>query len=157
MCQEIHPEFKWLHTKPLAPCQDGLYERLVGLTKNNLKKAIGKKLLTFIELQILFTQVEAILNTRPLCYLDNKENIVLTPAKLLNIPNLVIKNNNDRNNEQGLGSVTEDNLYKIYKKQKATLNMFRQIWQGSYLQTLKERLIASKRKFQSGLSNCWTQ
>ena len=52
----------------------GFYERLVGLTKRALKKIIGKKCLTDRQLATILTEVEAVINSRPLVYVDGDIN-----------------------------------------------------------------------------------
>uniref|UniRef100_A8P7W3 Integrase-like protein, putative n=1 Tax=Brugia malayi TaxID=6279 RepID=A8P7W3_BRUMA len=56
----------WKNIIPKAPWQGGIYERLIGLTKNALRRAIGRKFLAERELVTLIAEVEGILNTRPL-------------------------------------------------------------------------------------------
>ncbi|VBB35445.1 unnamed protein product [Acanthocheilonema viteae] len=53
----------WKNIVPKAPWQGGIYERLIGLTKGALKRAIGRKFLAERELVTLITEVEGILNT----------------------------------------------------------------------------------------------
>ena len=58
-----------------------LYERLVGTTKMSLRKNIGRVSLTSSQLQTILTEVEAVINTRPLVNVDNEvENQIITPA-----------------------------------------------------------------------------
>ena len=77
----------------------GFYERLVGITKMSLRKSIGRVSLTSSQLQTILTEVEPIINTRPLAYVDNHlENQIITPAHFLSIniktgtPVLTVKN-----------------------------------------------------------------
>ena len=69
----------WKYTTAMAPWQGGFYERLVGLVKQGLRKEIGRKLLSWDK---LITEVEAIINTRPLTYVygDFLSGFALTPA-----------------------------------------------------------------------------
>ena len=59
---------KWHYTTEYAHWQGGVFERLVGITKQALKKAIGRKRLTFMEMTTLLAETEAIVNTRPLTF-----------------------------------------------------------------------------------------
>ena len=52
-----------------APNWGGMGERLVSCVKNCLKKTIGLRQITYIELQTLVSGVEVILNNRPLVVL----------------------------------------------------------------------------------------
>jgi len=72
----------WKFTTALAPWQGGFYERLVGLVKQSLRRGIGCKLLHWDKLLTMLTEVEAIINTRPLTYVygDFLSGFTLTPA-----------------------------------------------------------------------------
>uniref|UniRef100_A8PET6 Integrase catalytic domain-containing protein n=1 Tax=Brugia malayi TaxID=6279 RepID=A8PET6_BRUMA len=59
----------WKNTIPRAPWGGGVYERLIGLTKKALRRAMGRKLLKEGELITLIVEIEGILNTRPLIVL----------------------------------------------------------------------------------------
>ena len=90
---------KWSFIVELSPWMGGFYERLVGITKMSLRKSIGRVSLTSSQLQTILTEVEAIINTRPLAYVDNHlENQIITPAHFLSIniktgtPVLTVKN-----------------------------------------------------------------
>ena len=63
----------------------GFYERLVGISKMALRKAIGKTCLTMLQLQTFLTETEAIINSRPLVYLgeDLNDSTALTPSHFL--------------------------------------------------------------------------
>uniref|UniRef100_A0A1I7VXD3 DUF5641 domain-containing protein n=1 Tax=Loa loa TaxID=7209 RepID=A0A1I7VXD3_LOALO len=61
---------KWKNIVSKAPWQGGIYERLIGLTKNPLKRAIGRKYLAERELVTLIAEVEGIFNARPLTYVN---------------------------------------------------------------------------------------
>ena len=61
----------------------GFYERLVRTTKMIPKKSIGRVSLTNPQLQAILTDVEAVINTRPLVYVvNNLDNQIITPAHL---------------------------------------------------------------------------
>lgn len=71
---------------PTSPHFGGLWEAAVRSVKFHLKRVIGDANLTFEELYTLLTQVEAILNSRPLVAMDNEDvdSInVLTPSHFL--------------------------------------------------------------------------
>ena len=53
-----------------VPWWGGFFERLTGITKNALSKAIGRALLTFQELEEILLDIECFMNNRPLAYLD---------------------------------------------------------------------------------------
>ena len=74
----------WKFIVELSPWWGGFYERLVQIVKNCLKKVIGQAALTFEELNTVLTEIEAVVNSRPLTYVSNDlESEPLTPAHLL--------------------------------------------------------------------------
>ncbi|EGT51378.1 hypothetical protein CAEBREN_15675 [Caenorhabditis brenneri] len=50
---------------PLSPWQGGAYERLVGLVKNVIQKTLSKETRSFLEMETLVIDTEAIINSRP--------------------------------------------------------------------------------------------
>lgn len=88
---------RWQFIVERAPWWGGFYERLVGSVKRCLKMSLGKTLLSFPDIVTMVTEVEAVLNSRPLTYLypDIEDNPPLTPAhflcgyRLTTLPNLV--------------------------------------------------------------------
>lgn len=76
---------RWEFNPPAAPHMGGKWEAVVKSIKFHLRRTIGETLLTFEELTTVLTQVEAILNSRPLEPLsDDPEDIsVLTPGHFL--------------------------------------------------------------------------
>lgn len=75
---------KWNFIPPRAPNFGGLWESGVKSTKYHLRRVIGNSTLTFEELSTVLSQIEACLNSRPLCHIeDQAEFTVLTPGHFL--------------------------------------------------------------------------
>lgn len=76
---------QFIFNPPAAPWFGGLWERHVGSIKHHLKRVVADRKLTYEELATVVQQIEACLNSRPLCPLsDNPEDIeALTPSHLL--------------------------------------------------------------------------
>ena len=76
----------WLFIKELSSWMGGFYERLIRIAKMALKKSIGGLSLTSIQLQTTLSEIEAIVNLRPLIYLEDDVNIpIITPQDFLSI------------------------------------------------------------------------
>lgn len=68
-----------------APWWGGYYERMVQLVKRSLRNVLGKAQLTYEELLTVLTEVEGVLNSRPLTYVysDITDQEPLTPSHLV--------------------------------------------------------------------------
>jgi Integrase zinc binding domain len=76
---------QWKFIVEGAPWWGGWWERMVGVVKNLLKKAIGKTSLYSDELETLMIRIEAVVNKRPITYVynDHQEPRPLCPADFL--------------------------------------------------------------------------
>ncbi|KAL0820903.1 hypothetical protein ABMA28_005563 [Loxostege sticticalis] len=70
---------------PAWPSAGGIWERAVRSLKHHLRRVVGEQKLTFEEYTTILTQIEACLNSRPLCPLtENIDDLdFLTPAHFL--------------------------------------------------------------------------
>ncbi|GFU29127.1 integrase catalytic domain-containing protein [Trichonephila clavipes] len=77
----------WKFIVERVPWWGGFYERLVKTKKDPLRKILGRALLTFEELSVILSEVEVIVNHRPLTYVENDpgEPEPLTPAHFLEL------------------------------------------------------------------------
>ncbi|XP_066602498.1 uncharacterized protein [Prorops nasuta] len=76
---------EWSFIPPHAPHFGGLWEAGVKATKHHLIRIIGENTLTFEEFATVLAEIEACLNSRPLCPLtgDIEDLRVLTPSHFL--------------------------------------------------------------------------
>ena len=127
----------------------GFYERLVGSIKMALKKTIGNKNLTNLQLQTFLSETETVLNSRPLVYFkdDLKEKIIIiTPSHILS-PNTktgtpTVENEaeiDDLDYEPNKPSSKRALLLDVWKKGLRLLESFWKIWQNDYLLSLQEK------------------
>ena len=114
-----------------SPWQGGFYERLVKDVKDSLKKSLKFSLVEFEELQTIVVEIEAVLNSRPLCYVSAEREEVITPSHFL------ILRRHTAAAENALCS--EMNLLKRLKGTKRLLDRFWRIWLERYLLSLRER------------------
>ena len=137
----------WSFTTEYAPWQGGFYERLVGLCKRTLRKMIGRRLLPLSELQTLLPEVEAIVNLRPLTYVDQDHDggLAITPAHFLgqtSSPCLALPSSTESASDDGLYLPTTDpadELRHSWKASMSTLDYFWSIWERDYLLLLRQR------------------
>ncbi|XP_035232572.1 uncharacterized protein LOC118204350 [Stegodyphus dumicola] len=86
LCDYITSEgITWLFNPPTSPHYGGLWESIVKSMKFHLKRALESTLLTYEKFLTVLTQVEACMNSRPLCVMSNDPNdfSALTPGHFL--------------------------------------------------------------------------
>nr|pir hypothetical protein Y48C3A.a - Caenorhabditis elegans [Caenorhabditis elegans] len=132
-------DIEFRHITPLAPWQGGIYERLVGLVKAQIIKAIGKNILDFHSLRYVLSGAEAMINSRPLTPNPNSPDDMiairpqdfLNPGVLLEVPKNSIRFDPTRSNTE---QRTRDHLNKL----EGVLNELWKLWSLRYLSTLRE-------------------
>lgn len=75
----------WHFIPPNSPHFGGLWEAAVKSFKYHIKRTVGNSLLNFEEMYTLLSQIESILNSRPLCPISNDPNALsyITPGHFL--------------------------------------------------------------------------
>lgn len=126
---------KFHFNPPAAPHQGGLWESAIKGTKHHLKRVIGANILTLLEFTTLTTQVEAMLNSRPLTPLSSDPTDLnpLTPGHfLIGAP---------------LAAVPEDNLLEVPLNRLKQWHLVKALhqrlwsrWHLEYLHTLQQRV-----------------
>lgn len=137
---------KWNFIVELSPWMGGFYERLVGSCKMALRKSIGKKCLTMIQLQTFLTETEAVLNSRPLVYIGEELNdgTTITPVHFLS-PNTKTGTPQLGTEEEIVDPDYQENitskdiLLNTWKKGQNILESFWKTWRNDYLLNLRER------------------
>lgn len=81
----VSPETEWYFNPPAAAHMGGPWERMVRAVKVSLKPRLAKRNPTRQELHGYFTEIENIINSRPLTYvpIDDAESEALTPNHFL--------------------------------------------------------------------------
>ena len=141
----VNENIRWNFIVELAHWMGGFYERLIGLVKRSLRKAIGKLCLTGNQLLTVLKETEAIINSRPLVYVgdDINSGTPLTPAHFLSLnPNIGLPNfspddDYDFNFNPKVNSA--EAFIAGWKKGLKHLDKFWQVWRNEYLLSLRER------------------
>ena len=127
----------WSFIIEKAPWWGGYWERMVQGVKRCLRKTIGRSCLTYDQLQTLITEVESIINARPLTYVqDDIDGIsyTLSPSHLIYGCRIA-----DRPNDSHFDTIsTTATLTKRYKRHKHLLAQFTNQWRKNYLTGLRE-------------------
>ncbi|XP_042910085.2 uncharacterized protein [Parasteatoda tepidariorum] len=125
---------EWNFIPPRAPNFGGLWEAAIKSFKYHFKRAVGNASLTYEELHTIATQIESILNSRPITPLsaDETDLEVLTPAHFLigRTMNAII--------EPDLTNLKENRLSRWQRITKLVQLIWRK-WQRSYLSELQQR------------------
>jgi len=138
---------KWSFIIELSPWMGGFYERLVGSSKIALKKSIGKRCLTSLQLQTFLTETEAVLNSRPLVFMgDNLEDgYPITPTHFLSpntkagTPKLESEEEIKDPNFEPHAPTSKEVLLNSWKRGQRLLESFWKTWKEDYLLSLRER------------------
>ena len=149
-CDQVHDYaanqgIQWKFIVDLAPWMGGFYERLVGLTKRALRKTIGNRCLTEKQLVTVLVEVETIVNSRPLIYVDDDINssFIITPLNFLSLnPKHTIPDcTDDKDAEFEVTQTisTTKRLLETWKSGQRCLSQFWEIWRKEYLLGLRER------------------
>ena len=76
------PTTKWHFSTEAAPHTGGVWERVVGLVKRPLSKAVGRQKLDYVDMLTICKEVEGILNDRPLAAVSADSMEAITPSML---------------------------------------------------------------------------
>ena len=128
---------KWQFILQVSPWWGGFWERLVQSTKRSLRKTLGKSKLNYEELLTVIIEIEAVLNSRPLCYLYDAEiDEVITPSHLIYGRRIISTTNS--NVEPENVEFTPLSLTKRMKHINKLVTSFWLNWRREYLTGLRE-------------------
>ncbi|UYV61264.1 hypothetical protein LAZ67_1004155, partial [Cordylochernes scorpioides] len=125
----------WHFIPPSAPNFGGIWEAGIKSFKFHLLRCLKSQILTFEELSTLTTQIEACLNSRPICPLssDSDDFNPLTPGHfLIGRPLTALPESNDDD--------VPINYLDRWSLNKKIKNVFWKRWNREYLNNLQQRL-----------------
>ncbi len=125
---------KWIFNPPAAPHMGGVWERMVQSTKKVLKALVREQVLTDDSLRTLVSEVEGILNGRPLTSI-NDHLMDLTPLS----PNDLLLLRLNLNIRPGVFSKTDNYCKGRWRQVQYLANLFWKRYLREYLPTLQQR------------------
>jgi len=135
---------EWHFIPAFSPWYGGSYERMNGIVKSCLCKALGTKLVDFVTLQTALYRVANIVNNRPLTYVPADELYKpLTPNHFLKLGETNVDTSLEITVEQ-LPSTTL-NLFEGYRHMLRLVRNFTEAFHSHYFAYLKERLAHTHR------------
>lgn len=125
---------EWHFITPSAPFQGGLWEAAVKSMKHHLRRVMGAQKYSYEILSTLLAEVEACLNSRPLCAMsDDKDDArALTPAHFLIGEELILPVPVPR-------CEPPKNAQALWKAMQHSTQSFWSQWSADYLNTLQQR------------------
>lgn len=127
---------QWKFIVERAPWWGGFYERLVGATKLALKKSLGTKCLEVDQLITNLTEIEAVLNSRPLTHVYQEPgepgplcpSYFLTGKRLTSLPGL---------SRHEISHLDDSNFRRLWSDRQKVLDNFWRRWTKEYLTELR--------------------
>ncbi|XP_053391237.1 uncharacterized protein LOC128554049 [Mercenaria mercenaria] len=132
---------EWKMIPKRAPWFGGMWKRLIGLTKTTIKKVLGRFYVTYQTLQIVITEIEAMINDMPLTYVTSgalDEPEILTPSHLL-YGRRIIKLPYEEDVPTNPVPSDRPSVIKRNTLQRTMISHFRHRWRHEYLTALRER------------------
>ena len=128
-------DIDWKYILEVSPWWGGFWERMVQTVKRSLRKILRRTNITYNELLTVITEIEGIINCRPLCYMysDDIEE-ALTPSHLLTGKRLMSQRDTpDQINEENVQTMKKRLNYLC-----TLVNDYQKRWQREYLTELRE-------------------
>ncbi|XP_064460275.1 uncharacterized protein LOC135370460 [Ornithodoros turicata] len=133
---------QWHFIVERAPWWGGFYERLIRSVKTAIRKTLSRRLIDFAEMRTLLTEVEAMINSRPLTfvYSDDDEPVPLTPASMIiGIRLLSRPATNSTPSTEVLEDAAQSNktMHAMWKRRDEYIDAVWERWQREYSTELR--------------------
>ncbi|EGT53986.1 hypothetical protein CAEBREN_02974 [Caenorhabditis brenneri] len=149
ICFLAHHQIEFRHITPLAPWQGGIYERIVGVVKHQMRKEIGRSTKSFFVLSHVLTRIENMINSRPLT--PNPREIddlpalrpidFIIPTVLIDIPTERERSNSTSEFDPTCNTtLTERRTLLHLAGVDEVLERLWDIWSSAYLAFLRENI-----------------
>jgi len=126
----------WKFVPEKAAWMGGAYERLVGTVKRALERTYGDVMLPKRHLEVIMAEVEAVVNSRPLTYVDRElETPIITPASFLQAKYSALPLDFEKLDRVD----AKQSHWKLWKASEELLTQFWRNWSRFYLHELRER------------------
>ena len=144
------PDLKWIFNVPKAPWWGGVFERLIRSTKRCLRKIVGRAKFSHDELLTVITEIEMVINSRPLSYMSASDlEEPLTPSHLIVGRRLMDLPNDVGNDSDVEFDVDSSALTRRARYLSLTVDRFWERWRREYLVGLREVHMRRQRKSSS--------
>ncbi|XP_076037062.1 uncharacterized protein LOC143022635 [Oratosquilla oratoria] len=140
----------WTFITPLAPWQGGMYERLVGITKSNLRKSLYKRTPTYDEFRTMCQEVECVVNNRPLTYVSTEDDTPLTPNHFMYGRTIALFPQVQLTEFSDPDYFIANTLRTQYQFLTDILQTFKRRWSHDYIISLRERHLRHSKPHQRG-------
>ncbi|KAH7707616.1 Pao retrotransposon peptidase family protein [Aphelenchoides avenae] len=143
---------RWTCITERAPWRGAVYERLIGILKNNLRRTIcsGRQLLSAEKFSTLLTDIENTVNCRPLTYVSDSEPDfrIIRPIDFLQPMNEgpPVNAYSLPSEEAVRRNATHLGILEMLKEAYSRIQRFWELWKDDYLLALRERGTHARRR-----------
>ncbi|CAI4220790.1 unnamed protein product, partial [Auanema sp. JU1783] len=127
---------RWKFITPHSPWKGGFYEKMIGVTKKILTKNLGIEAISLNELAALLSEVENIVNNRPLTNIASCFDRVITPLSLEVYHPSNLKHNSLDSERKDLIENKNDVKTWMEKNNKIIRNIWED-WSAIYIEELR--------------------
>ncbi|XP_064465097.1 uncharacterized protein LOC135376512 [Ornithodoros turicata] len=133
-CVDHH--IQWIFIAERAPWWGGFWERLVRSVKDALRKSLGRTCLSFEQITTVLTEIEAMINSRPLTYIsdDPRDFSPLCPSHFLVGKRLTVLP--DCSDTGSVANDTRSSLLERMQLRQSLLDEFWRRWAREYISEL---------------------
>ena len=122
----------WNFTSDYCPSENGIVESLVSNCKRAIRAAVRNQKLTFEKLDVVFAEVEAVVNSRPIAYYESDD-----PNECRSISAFELLRGRPRDPLPDPQSYEGLSLASVWRIRRRILNNFWRLWSQRYLTDLQ--------------------